>query len=131
MPAGTFVGNGAGFECSLDGAAFASCTNPQAFSELAYGQHTFAVRARDAAGQTGTADSRTWTVINAAPVAYDQAVTTAVETPASINLAASDSDLLTFKVGTPTRGVLLGIAPALTYIPDSGFVGTDSLRRHP
>jgi hypothetical protein len=122
----TFVGTGAGFECSLDGAGFATCTNPQAYSELAYSQHTFAVRARDAAGQTGAAASFTWIIANDAPVAFDQAVTTPGSAPVAINLAASDNDPLTFKVGAPQHGALLGIPPALTYVPDSNFEGADS-----
>jgi hypothetical protein len=40
----------AGFECSLDRAAFASCTSPYTPSPLTPGRHTFEVRAVDAAG---------------------------------------------------------------------------------
>jgi hypothetical protein len=122
----TFTGNGAGFECSLDGAAFAACASPQTFTELAYGEHTFAVRSHDGAGQTGAADSRTWTIVNPAPVVFGQAVNAPGGAPVAIDLAASDDDPLSFKVGAPAHGALLGIAPALTYVPDSNFEGTDS-----
>ena len=44
----SFVSNGAanGFECSMDGAAFAACTSPVSYDELAPGtSHAFRVRA--------------------------------------------------------------------------------------
>jgi uncharacterized delta-60 repeat protein len=45
-------------ECSLDGAAFASCASPFA-ATLRLGSHTFSVRAQDAAGNVSPAVSRT------------------------------------------------------------------------
>jgi hypothetical protein len=51
------------FECSLDGAAYASCTAPLGLAGLADGSHTFAVRATDAAGNVDpTPATRSWTV---------------------------------------------------------------------
>lgn len=58
-----------GFECSLDGAPFASCASTVNLSGLALGSHTFQVRAVDAAGNVdATPASVTWTV-QALPVA--------------------------------------------------------------
>ncbi len=121
-----FEGNGVRFQCALDGSNFAPCTSPQSYTNLADGQHTFQVRAADGAGQTGPADRYRWTVMNAAPVANDQALTMDQGSALAIHLEASDSDPLTYKTGMPAHGVLLGTPPALTYVPDSDFVGEDS-----
>jgi hypothetical protein len=61
----TFSANEAGstFDCSLDGGAFAACTSPVTYTGLAPGAHTFAVRARDPAGNTdASAATYSWTV---------------------------------------------------------------------
>lgn len=56
-------------ECALDGAAFATCTSPKAYTGLRDGAHTFRVRERTRAGQVGDAASRGWTVDTVAPPA--------------------------------------------------------------
>jgi hypothetical protein len=115
------------FECSLGGSAFAPCSSPQQYSGLANSGYTFLVRARDKNNKAGAAARFTWTVVNAAPIADSQTVITNVNRAVAIKLMASDSDPLTYQViGAPAHGVLLGLAPNLTYVPDSGFSGTDS-----
>jgi hypothetical protein len=53
---------GATFECSLDGGAFAPCTSPDTI-KVKKGKHTFAVRAKDAAGNAdGSPASDDWKV---------------------------------------------------------------------
>ncbi|XXF76448.1 Ig-like domain-containing protein [Myxococcaceae bacterium GXIMD 01537] len=57
------------YECSLDGGAFAACSNPATFGPLADGSHTLSVRARDAAGNVDpTPATHSWTVDRTAPV---------------------------------------------------------------
>ena len=66
---------------------------------------------------------------NVAPVAQDQSVSTAENTPKAITLSASDGngDALAFSVVTgPAHGVLSGTAPNLTYTPNAGYSGADS-----
>ncbi len=51
-----------GFQCQLDGAAFAACTSPKSYTALASGSHIFQVRAVDAAGNVDPIPaSYTWT----------------------------------------------------------------------
>jgi hypothetical protein len=56
------------FECTLDGAAFSSCSSPKAFTGLSDGQHTFRARAKDAAGNIDPITaSRIWKVDTTKP----------------------------------------------------------------
>jgi len=90
------------------------------------GKHTFLVRAVND-NHVGTAARFGWTVQNGAPVAASQQVTTSVNRPLPITLNASDEDALTYRVITPpAHGVLLDLAPTLSYVPDSDYTGTDS-----
>ena len=54
---------GSTFECSFDGEPWTGCTSPATRSGLAAGQHTFAVRATDSAGNTdASAATQSWTI---------------------------------------------------------------------
>ena len=56
---------GVTFECSLDGAPYAPCASPAAYTSLALGPHTFAVRGRDAAGNVSLPATASWTIVTA------------------------------------------------------------------
>jgi hypothetical protein len=80
---------GATFECALDGGPFAPCASPVEQSDLLLGEHTFQVRATDAAGNVDpTPASWTWTVVNT-PAGTNVTVelTTTVGTTATVTFA--------------------------------------------
>jgi CSLREA domain-containing protein len=59
---------GVTFECSLDGVSFALCSSPSELTGLTPGDHTFRVRARDAAGNAdATPELYEWTVVSIDP----------------------------------------------------------------
>lgn len=95
-----------------------------------HGTNSFTFKVND-----GTSDSNTATVtitvnpVNDAPVANNQSVTTAEDTPVSITLTGSDSDgnTLTYTVvALPQFGILSGTAPNLIYTPNANYFGPDS-----
>jgi hypothetical protein len=50
------------FECQLDAAAWQVCQSPMTLTGLAEGQHSFNIRAKDAAGTDPVPETRTWKV---------------------------------------------------------------------
>jgi hypothetical protein len=67
--------------------------------------------------------------VNDAPVAANQQLTTAEDTPLDVLLTASDvdHDALSFTiVAPPLHGRLLGAPPQLKYVPDANWNGTDA-----
>jgi hypothetical protein len=56
------------FQCRLDGAAFAPCTSPKTYTDLAVGSHTLQVVAVDGSlNVDSTPAARTWNVVAARP----------------------------------------------------------------
>ncbi|WP_214175990.1 Ig-like domain-containing protein [Geomobilimonas luticola] len=91
---------------------------------------SFTVTASDGKGGTSsTTFTATVAAVNDVPVANGQSVTVTEDTARAIVLAGSDADndLLTYAVATqPTKGVLSGTAPNLTYTPSANATGADS-----
>jgi hypothetical protein len=96
-----------------------------------HGPDSFTFRANDGVADSNLAAvSITVDPVNDAPVADDQSVSTDQDTPLDVTLTASDvdGDPLTFTTVTgPSHGTLSGTAPDVTYTPDAGYDGPDSL----
>lgn len=93
---------GSSFACRVDTQAFASCTSPHTTAALSNGQHTFEVRATDAAGNVDpTPAARTFTVTSSPPD------TTPPETTISAGPsegASTDDDTPTFEFTSSEAG---------------------------
>ena len=95
-----------------------------------FGTDTFTYTANDGNGGTDTATVTI--VVNTPPVAGDDTVTTATNTPVNASVAGNDSDAngdpLTFAVATtPSHGsVTVNADGSYTYTPTSGYAGADS-----
>jgi hypothetical protein len=85
----------AGFQCRLDGGAFAPCVSPTVFAGLGAGAHSVGVRAIDRAGNVGTAVLQAFTV--AAPP--DTTAPKVVLSPRSVRV--SPSGRVTFRLKCP------------------------------
>lgn len=76
----------AGFECSLDGAAFSSCTSPKTYNNLALGQHFFEVRGVDELGNREVPPIRfTWTIEEIDPATAIRDLTVDARTLSGVN----------------------------------------------
>jgi subtilisin family serine protease len=111
---------GVTFECSLDGADYAGCSSPAQYTGLADGSHTFAVRAKDAAGNPSAGASRTWTVDTTMPT--DPSID---EGPAAVSAVAS----ATFEFSDADAGVTFECSldddPFATCTPPKTYAGLD------
>lgn len=105
----------------------------QDFDTCAGSCHSFTTdQASEESCGTGGLCHPTKTVVNTAPVAEDDSVTTNVNTPVDGDVSTNDtdtaSDTLTFAVDTqPTNGnVVLNNDGTFTYTPATDYVGSDS-----
>jgi len=93
------------------------------------GKDSFTFRLSDGEAQSAPAIVSLNMTPNHAPMADLQSVTTQEDTPAVINLTASDpdGDTVVYSVVTvPSHGSLSGTAPNLTYTPNKNYSGPDS-----
>jgi hypothetical protein len=133
---------GASFACSLDGAPHAPCTSPVAYATLAVGPHTFAVRATDAAGNTGADATRAWEVVAPLPDLVASLLTkTSVVVTNVGSVAAGPSLLSVTLIGTFSLPALLPgqsvtrtwsvcRAGTLTAVADRGHTVAESSERN-
>ncbi|MBJ7459330.1 MAG: hypothetical protein JHD02_09105, partial [Thermoleophilaceae bacterium] len=119
----TFTDTEAGvtFECSDNGAAFASCSSPVNLTGLAQGARTFAVRAKDGATPANTSGvtSISWTVDTVAPpapsvsgpsgiVGSTSAAITFTDTEAGVTFECSDNGAAFASCSSPVNLSSLG-----------------------
>jgi CSLREA domain-containing protein len=115
------------FECSLDGAAFAACTNPRTYTGLAAGPHTFAVRAKDQSGNVDpTPATYTWSIDTTAPTVANVTSSAANGTykpgdVISIQVVFSEAVLV---VGTPQLTLETGTSDAVVNYSSGGGSNT-------
>lgn len=94
------------------------------------GADSFTFRVSDGSANSAAATvSLSVAAVNDIPVANVASVSTPKNTPVAITLAGSDVEggPLTYSVvSSPSKGVLSGVAPNLTYTPNSEITGADS-----
>ena len=97
-------------------------------TDWTYGRHIVYVRGKDNQNNWG-AVSAIFLTINTPPGANPQNLVTPYNQFLTLTLTGSDvdNDPLSFEiVSNPIHGMLSGIAPALIYTPETGYIGTDS-----
>lgn len=95
----TFSGSSGGqalarYECSLDAGAYATCTSPAVFNNLAEGAHVFRVRGVNVVGTVSSPLSANWTVdtvVPTTPVLMANVTSPTMQTTASISFSSTDA----------------------------------------
>lgn len=120
---------GATAQCSLDGAAYATCTSPFAYdlSAQADGSHTFAVRGVDQAENIGTPDSYSW-IIDTTPPTVSAGANKTTNVAFTQTGTASDVSTMTFQwslvsgPGTITFGSPTALTTTVAASQDGQYV---------
>jgi len=80
------------YECSLDGAAYTTCTSPASYTGLANGAHSFAVKSEDQAGNLSTAATTSWTVDTVPPTVSLTTPSNGATVSGTVSVAANAAD---------------------------------------
>ncbi len=99
------------------------------------GPYSFTFTVTNSSSLTSAAATVTLNVVAAKPTANPQTVNTNQNAPVGITLTGSDpnspAQTLTFAIlASPTHGLISGTAPNLTYTPNAGYSGPDTLHVH-
>ena len=114
----------ASFICRLDGNE-APCTSPAAYDGLADGPHAFAVRATDAAGNTGAETSHSWTIETRAPTAALTSGPSALTNTSAASFAFAADEPASFDCKVDDRGFEPCSSPATYHgLVDGGHAFT-------
>jgi hypothetical protein len=101
-----------GFQCKLDGAAFASCASPQLFSDLTEGRHTFVVKAADALSNVGPEATYAWTIDTRAPAVSVTSGPSALSNSSTASVSFSADEPSSFQCNLDERGFQACGSPA-------------------
>lgn len=92
---GSDTGGGAlaGYQCSIDGSTYSTCTSPSVNASLAAGAHVFSVLAVDTAGNASGAQNYNWVIDTTAPTLNLTSTPNAITnlTTASFSFTGSDT----------------------------------------
>ena len=120
----------AGFECSIDGGAFGSCTSPRTYNGLAATSHTFQVHAIDSVGNTSAPATHNWTIDTGVPdVLIDTGPSGPTnQTTASFTFHSTATDIARFECRVDAEPVFTtcsspanyGVGPRRAHLPRPG-----------
>src|SRR5262249_48486532 len=117
----TSTPSGATFQCALDGAAFAACSSPQAYSSLAVGLHSFQVRAVNGSGTDLSPALYTWT-ITASPSTCPCSIWSTSTVPANVD----ENDATGVELGVKFTSDRSGAITAIRFYKSAANTGTHS-----
>jgi calcineurin-like phosphoesterase family protein len=80
------------FRCSLDGATASTCSSPKSYSTLSDGTHSFAVTAKDTAGNSSPQTAASWRIDSTPPPAPTISSATPDASGANASFSFGDSD---------------------------------------